>query len=47
VYMTSAFIGGSVGSIAGSLAWTSGGWTAVCGTALAFVTLGYLAQKIR
>jgi predicted MFS family arabinose efflux permease len=47
VYMTSAFIGGSVGSVAGSVAWTSGGWTAVCGTALAFVTLGYLAQKIK
>ena len=29
-YMVSNFIGGAVGSAAGSLAWDSGGWTAVC-----------------
>lgn len=47
VYMTSAFIGGSIGSVAGSMAWTSGGWMAVCGTALVFVALGFLSQRIR
>jgi predicted MFS family arabinose efflux permease len=44
VYMTSAFIGGSVGSIAGSLAWTAGGWIAVCGVALGFVVVAYLVS---
>ncbi|PZR24825.1 MAG: MFS transporter [Citrobacter freundii] len=47
VYMTSAFIGGSIGSVAGSMAWTAGGWMAVCGTALVFVALGFLSQRIR
>lgn len=42
VYMTSAFIGGSLGSVAGSLAWTAGGWLAVCGVALAFVLVAYV-----
>jgi predicted MFS family arabinose efflux permease len=47
VYMTSAFIGGSIGSVAGSMAWTNGGWIAVCGTALGFVVLGFLAQRLK
>ena len=41
VYMTSSFIGGSVGSLAGSFAWTKGGWIAVCCTALVFVLISY------
>ncbi len=30
LYMTSYFIGGSIGSLVGSLAWQRGGWPAVC-----------------
>ena len=30
-YITSNFVGGAIGSAAGSLAWDAGGWTAVCG----------------
>ena len=44
VYMTSAFIGGSLGSVAGSMAWASGGWLAVCLTAISFVVAGFLPQ---
>lgn len=47
VYMTSAFIGGSLGSVAGSMAWTAGGWLAVCGTGLGFIVLAYLVQRIK
>ena len=36
VYMTAYFIGGSVGSIVGGLAWVQGGWPGVCLTGLAF-----------
>ena len=36
VYMTAYFIGGSLGSIAGGLAWTHGGWPGVCGMGLGF-----------
>jgi len=42
VYMTSAFIGGSIGSLAGSLAWTHGGWVYVSAIALVFVLIAYL-----
>ncbi|RYZ35734.1 MAG: MFS transporter [Sphingobacteriales bacterium] len=44
VYMTSAFIGGSLGSVAGSMAWVHGGWMAVCGVALVFVLIAYAAS---
>ena len=42
VYMTAYFIGGSVGSLAGGLAWAHGGWPGVClvGGALVAVSLG-------
>ena len=47
VYMTAYFIGGSLGSIAGGLAWTHGGWPAVCllGGALTAVALVASRQK--
>jgi len=35
-YVTSNFTGGAIGSAAGSLAWTTGGWDAVCGVGIAF-----------
>lgn len=41
VYMTSAFIGGSIGSVAGSLGWVHGGWIGVCAIALMFVLIAY------
>jgi len=35
-YVTSNFAGGAIGSAAGSLAWSTGGWDAVCGVGIAF-----------
>ncbi len=35
-YVTSNFIGGAIGSAAGSIAWSTGGWGAVCGVGVAF-----------
>jgi predicted MFS family arabinose efflux permease len=41
-YVTANFIGGAVGSAAGSIAWETGGWPAVCivGAAIAALALG-------
>jgi predicted MFS family arabinose efflux permease len=36
VYMVAYFTGGSLGSLASSLAWSRGGWSGVCATGLAF-----------
>lgn len=47
IYMTSFFIGGTVGSVVGSYAWKGGGWTGVCTTGLAFVVLGALPTLLR
>ncbi len=41
-YVTSNFVGGAIGSAAGSLAWTSGGWGAVCGAGAAFARVAML-----
>lgn len=50
IYMTSFFIGGTIGSIVGSYAWTTFGWTGVCAVGLFFVALGsipvYFKRKI-
>jgi len=43
VYMFSYFIGGSVGSFAGTAAWTRYGWVGVCATALGMLAMGMLA----
>ena len=42
-YVTSNFAGGAIGSAAGSLAWDSGGWSAVCvvGAVIAAVAFGF------
>ncbi|MEO9146264.1 MAG: MFS transporter [Ginsengibacter sp.] len=40
IYMTFFFIGGTLGSIVGSLAWNMSGWTAVCLTGLIMVAAG-------
>lgn len=45
VYMTSAFIGGSLGSVVGSLAWVNWNWTGVCCAALAFVIIAWCVNK--
>jgi predicted MFS family arabinose efflux permease len=42
-YVTSNFAGGAVGSAAGSIAWSAGGWTAVCGVGIAFAAIAMLA----
>jgi predicted MFS family arabinose efflux permease len=38
-YVTSNFVGGALGAAACSLAWTAGGWDAVCATGAAFAAL--------
>ena len=45
VYMTAYFIGGAVGSLAGGLAWTHGGWPGVCGLGLGFAGLAWLSGR--
>jgi len=42
IYMTSFFIGGTLGSIIGSYAWNVSGWTGVCFTGLIMVAAGAL-----
>ncbi|MDB5220242.1 MAG: Major facilitator superfamily 1 transporter [Myxococcaceae bacterium] len=42
VYMVGYFIGGSVGTVASAVAWSHGGWPAVCATGGAFALLGLL-----
>ncbi len=45
VYMTGYFTGGSLGSIAGGLAWTHFGWPGVCLVGSAFVALALLLHR--
>jgi len=45
VYMTGYFTGGSLGSIAGGLAWTHGGWPGVCILGAAFAGAAYLVSR--
>jgi len=40
------FVGGGVGSAAASLAWSYGGWTAVCAVAASFGVLGLLTDLV-
>jgi predicted MFS family arabinose efflux permease len=40
VYMVVYFLGGSLGTVAGAVAWSLGGWTAVCATGASFALLG-------
>lgn len=47
IYMTSFFIGGTLGSIIGSYAWTLAGWTGVCTVGLLLVIAGALPLMIR
>ncbi|MBJ7548428.1 MFS transporter, partial [Pseudomonas sp. OA3] len=43
LYMVATFGGGAAGSFAGTLAWSLGGWPAVCGLALALAALAGVA----
>jgi predicted MFS family arabinose efflux permease len=43
IYMTSYFIGGTLGSTLGSLAWNAGGWTGVCIAGLLLISIGATA----
>lgn len=45
VYMTASFIGASVGSFVGGLAWVHFEWLGVCAVGLAFVVLAYLVNR--
>ncbi len=42
LYMTAFFIGGTIGSSVGSLAWNFGGWEGVCIAGLVMVALGVI-----
>ncbi len=42
IYMTFFFVGGTLGSSFGSIAWNMGGWTGVCAVGIAMVILGSL-----
>ncbi|MBO2009707.1 MFS transporter [Hymenobacter negativus] len=45
VYMTGYFTGGSIGSVAGGLAWTHAGWPGVCLLGAAFAGAAYLVSR--
>ncbi|WP_245327531.1 MFS transporter [Hymenobacter fodinae] len=45
VYMTACFIGASMGSFLGGIAWDHFHWPGVCGVGLAFVILAYLLNR--
>ena len=45
VYMTGYFTGGSVGSVAGGLAWTHAGWPGVCVLGAAFAGAAWLVSR--
>jgi len=45
VYMTASFMGASLGSFLGGLAWDHFQWPGVCGVGMAFVCLAYLVNR--
>jgi len=45
VYMTGYFIGGSLGSLAGGLAWAHGSWPGVCLAGMAFAGAAWLFNR--
>ncbi len=47
IYMTSFFIGGTIGSIVGSYAWTLFGWTGVCAVGLILTLLASIPVYFR
>ena len=46
VYMVATFGGGALGSTIGALAWSAGGWSAVCATGITLVLLAALALAL-
>jgi predicted MFS family arabinose efflux permease len=47
IYMTFFFIGGTIGSSFGSIAWNKSSWTGVCITGILFILLGAFPIFIR
>ena len=47
VYMISYFTGGSIGSLAGSFAWSRDGWSGVCVAGIGFLVLAVIALVSR
>ncbi|HSN10154.1 MAG TPA: MFS transporter [Hanamia sp.] len=47
IYMTFFFIGGTIGSSVGSIAWNKSSWTGVCITGILFILLGAFPIFIR
>jgi predicted MFS family arabinose efflux permease len=47
IYMTFFFIGGTLGSSIGSIAWNIGGWTSVCIVGIIMVALGSIPVYFR
>jgi predicted MFS family arabinose efflux permease len=47
VYMISYFTGGSIGSLAGSFAWSRAGWSGVCVAGIGFLVLAVIALLSR
>jgi len=45
VYMTAYFLGGSLGSVLGGLAWAHGGWPGVCALGAALAAGAYLVNQ--
>ncbi|TGE14315.1 MFS transporter [Hymenobacter elongatus] len=45
IYMTTYFIGGSLGSLVGGTAWARYQWPGVCAVGLSFVTAAYLVNR--
>jgi hypothetical protein len=39
VYMVAYFVGGSIGSVLGSVAWQAARWVGVCGVGLGLITI--------
>lgn len=47
IYMTSFFVGGTIGSIVGSFAWNAAGWTGVCSVGTGLVIAGGMPIFLR
>jgi len=46
VFMFSYFLGGSIGTLAATWAWSHAGWTGVCGVALAFLLIAIAGHLV-
>lgn len=46
VFMFSYFLGGSIGTLSATWAWSQAGWTGVCGVAVAFLVIAVLGHLV-